>query len=145
MSAAPARRRPGADSPIKLTAQVEEVRTAATVPVAPEPAVPVEQASAQPQRTASQRNTPATTPAPPPAIDPDATEPATFSICKTVKKSAETAVLRTAGYPGGYTSMKALVEGSIERELVRLADAFNGGEPFPPNEGEFRRGRPFGS
>ncbi|KRE28233.1 hypothetical protein ASG80_21375 [Agromyces sp. Soil535] len=78
-------------------------------------------------------------------MDSEATETATFSIRKTVKKSAETAVFRTAGYPGGYTSLKALVEGAIERELVRLADEFNGGEPFPPNEGGFRRGRPFGS
>lgn len=145
MSAAPARRRPGVDSPIKLTAQVEEVRTAATVPVQPEPAVTEPAAAPRPQRAAAQRSKPAPAPAPAPALDSDATEVTTLSLRRTVKKSAETAVLRTAGYPGGYTSMKALVEGAIEREVARLADEFNGGEPYPPNEGGFRRGRPFGS
>lgn len=40
--------------------------------------------------------------------------------------------------------MKALVEGAIEREVARLADEFNDGESFPPNECGFRRGRPLG-
>lgn len=144
---APARRRPGAESPIKLTPQVEEVRTAASVPMQEAaPAVsPQEQPPAPAKTATAKRRKPAAVTTPMPAGDSDATEPATFNLRSVVKKSAETAVLRTQGYPGGYTSMKALVEGALERELARLADEFNGGEPFPPNEGGFRRGRPLGS
>ncbi|WP_414172995.1 hypothetical protein [Clavibacter tessellarius] len=39
-----------------------------------------------------------------------------------LKKRAQTAVLRTAGVPGGYKSFAALVDGALERELTRLAD-----------------------
>lgn len=69
----------------------------------------------------------------------------TFALRTSLKKRAETAVLRTAGYEGGYKSMAALVEGALERELERLAVEFNDGEPFPQNTGGFRQGRPLGS
>lgn len=69
----------------------------------------------------------------------------TLSIRASVKKRAETAVLRTSGYDGGYKSMSALIEAAVEHELEKLAIEFNNGEPFPPNGGEFRQGRPLGS
>lgn len=75
----------------------------------------------------------------------DGKKAVTFAIRTSLKKRAETAVLRTAGYEGGYLSMAALLEGAIERELERLADEFNDGEPFLVNVGSFRRGRPAGS
>nr|WP_255453881.1 GMC oxidoreductase [Cryobacterium sp. Hz9] len=62
-----------------------------------------------------------------------------------LKKCAETAVHRTAGYEGGYSAMAALVDGALERELARPAVEFNNGEPFPRNVGGFRQGRPLGS
>lgn len=69
----------------------------------------------------------------------------TVRIRSSVKKSAETAVLRTAARLGGYNSMNSLVEAAIERELECLAAEFNGGEPFAPNDGRFRKGRPAGA
>lgn len=75
----------------------------------------------------------------------DAKKAITVAIRESLKKRAETAVLRTAGYEGGYLSMAALIEGAIERELERLAGEFNDGEPFLGNVGSFRRGRPAGS
>ncbi len=62
-----------------------------------------------------------------------------------LKKRAQTAVLRTAGVPGGYKSFAALIDGALERELTRLADELNDGAPYEPNTGEFRTGRPLGS
>ncbi|WP_125778278.1 hypothetical protein [Antribacter gilvus] len=57
---------------------------------------------------------------------------------------AETAVLRTSAFDGGYRSMAALMNSALARELERLAREFNDGEPFPPNTGEYRTGRPIG-
>jgi hypothetical protein len=157
--AAPARRRPGSDSPIKLVADVEQVRTpggvaddaagefggevAATAPTA---------APGEPHEQQESTIVPVSSRAPRPAKQPiialpadDGKTPVTFSLRTTLKKRAETAVLRTAGYQGGYTSMAALVDGALERELERLAREFNNGEAYPPNAGTFRQGRPFGS
>jgi hypothetical protein len=133
---APIRRRPGSTSPLALVPEVEELRTS-----------PVE----EPKQTA----TPAA-PVPPAAapveaaavaelVESDERKAVTFGLRVSLKKRAETAVLRTAGYQGGYTSMAALVEGALERELERLALEFNNGEPFPRNTGGFRQGRPLGS
>ena len=69
----------------------------------------------------------------------------TLQMNSAQKKRAETAVLRTQGYSGGYMTLAALVDGAVERELERLAIEFNDGEPFPPNLGAFRVGRPLGS
>ena len=66
----------------------------------------------------------------------------TFKIRKSNVKRAETAVLRRAG---GYTSMRAFIDGAIEHELARLAESDNGGIPFEPNGEVFTRGRPLGS
>jgi hypothetical protein len=79
------------------------------------------------------------------AVESDEKKAVTFGLRTSLKKRAETAVLRTAGYEGGYSSMTALVDGALERELNRLAVEFNNGEPFPRNVGGFRQGRPFGS
>jgi hypothetical protein len=68
----------------------------------------------------------------------------TFLMPRTLVKTAETAVLRTGGLPGGYRSMTALVNGALARELERLANEFNDSEPYPPNGAEFRVGRPIG-
>lgn len=123
-------------SPIKLTAQVEEVRTSATP----------HQTAKSPSRDLSATGTPASvTPPHPVTAESDARRAVTYMIRVALKKSAETAVLRTAGYPGGYTTMNAFIEGAITHELARLAIEFNNGEPFPPNPGDFRRGRPLGS
>ncbi|GAB3575634.1 hypothetical protein GCM10027406_07450 [Leifsonia lichenia] len=66
----------------------------------------------------------------------------TVRIRLNMKKSAETAVLSTSGRLGGYRSMNSLVEAAIQRELDDLATRFNHGDPFPPNDGRFRKGRP---
>ena len=79
------------------------------------------------------------------SVDSDEKKAVTFGLRTSLKKRAETAVLRTAGYEGGYNSMAALVDGALERELARLAIEFNNGEPFPRNLGGFRQGRPLGS
>lgn len=126
---APSRRRPGSASPIRLLPEVEEVRTPPAME--PPPAAP------SPTPT---RNAPADD-----AVASDERKAVTFGLRTSLKKRAETAVLRTAGYEGGYNSMAALVDGALERELARLAAEFNNGEPFPRNVGGFRQGRPLGS
>ena len=126
---APSRRRPGSASPIRLVPEVEEVRTPPAME--PLPAAP----SPTPGSSASSA----------PAVESDEKKAVTFGLRTSLKKRAETAVLRTAGYEGGYTSMAALVDGALERELIRLAVEFNDGEPFPRNVGGFRQGRPLGS
>lgn len=133
---APIRRRPGNTSPLALVPEVEELRTS-----------PVEAPSHQ--DTPAAPAAPAAAPAAAvPAVEPiesDEKKAVTFGLRTALKKRAETAVLRTAGYQGGYKSMAALVEGALERELERLALEFNDGEPFPQNTGGFRQGRPLGS
>lgn len=133
---APIRRRPGSTSPLALVPEVEELRTspieepsqrlATAAPVAPAAAPVAAAAVADP-------------------VESDEKKAVTLGLRTSVKKRAETAVLRTAGYQGGYKSMAALVEGALERELERLALEFNNGEPFPQNAGSFRQGRPLGS
>lgn len=75
----------------------------------------------------------------------DEKKQATLNLRRILKARAETVVLRTAGFEGGYSSWNSFVEGALERELQRMADKFNHGEPFPPNNGSFRQGRPLGS
>ena len=126
---APIRRRPGSASPIRLVPEVEEVRTPPAMEAPP--AVP----SPTPTSKAPLAD----------ALESDEKKAVTFGLRTSLKKRAETAVLRTAGYEGGYASMTALVDGALERELERLAVEFNNGEPFPRNVGGFRQGRPLGS
>lgn len=136
----PSRRRPGSASPIKLSPQVEEVRTSTTIdPPAVVPSVDNEPTIAPTPQT-RESNRPRRSP-----VETDEKRPVTFGLRVSLKKRAETAVLRTAGYEGGYSSMAALVDGALERELERLAVEFNNGEPFPRNPGGFRQGRPLGS
>ncbi|SDZ56554.1 hypothetical protein SAMN05216554_0051 [Herbiconiux ginsengi] len=141
----PQRRRPGSASPIKLVPTVEPVQT----PTVTAPEAPVEASAVAPQPSKPAGRKPLKSP---PATAPTATKdaadvktPVTVTIHRSVKKTAETAVLRTAGFPNGYPSFSALVEGAIQRELQRLADEYNGGEAFTPNGGSFRQGRPFSS
>lgn len=165
---APARRRPGGASPL-LSPVVETIHTTAiidepipaTEPVKPPVSQPISaaptptdgpQTSDEPQASAGVSDDAA---APPAASEPaqahpyppelDQRKPTTLNIQRILKSRAETAVLRTAGLEGGYRSWNAFVEGAIQNELKRLADEFNGGEPFDPNLGLFRQGRPLGS
>lgn len=137
---APSRRRPGSASPIRLVAEVEEVRTSNSAATAI--TTPVTVAEARPVAHQEDRDV---DPRPIRPAMSDEKRPVTFGIRISLKKRAETAVLRTAGYEGGYTSMAALLDGALERELERLAAELNNGEPFPPNLGGFRQGRPLGS
>lgn len=84
-------------------------------------------------------------PAPEVYIPPNMKQPVTINMRTALKLRAETAVLRTGHLPGGYRSQVMLIEAALERELTRLETEFNNGEPFPPNVGSFRTGRPLGS
>lgn len=93
------------------------------------------------------KNTNRGTRLPEPGADEDenAKVPTTLQLRTWIRQRAQTAVLRTAGLEGGYTSMQAFVEGAMLRELDRLQREFNNGEPYPPNQQGFRTGRPLGS
>lgn len=131
------RRRPGAGAPFPLIPKVEAIVPALAEP--PIPDLPAERAN-DPLVLHDAR--PTTVPAPTPAESKLAR---TFQLRGSILGGAQTAVLRTGGLEGGYSSLNALVEGAIERELQRLADEFNGGEAFPVHAGKFRAGRPIGS
>lgn len=143
--AAPVRRRPGAGSP--LAVEVEPVRTPATAPA------PVIRAGAVPaprvgesEAAQSAPMSPAAAVQPPserrlsrrtaaPAVPevrevPDAKKPVTVQMRMSLKQRAESAVLLTGGGEGAPRSFAALVDEAVERELARLAEHFNGGEPF---------------
>ena len=149
----PQRRRPGSTSPIKLVPTVEPVQTPAAAPTetpsASTAATNGSSSSPPKKRAATPRQKPVgpPTPAVPAGADhaADVKAPVTVTLRRSIKKTAETAVLRTAGLPHGYQSFSALVEGAVQRELQRLADEYNEGEAFTPNGGSFRQGRPFGS
>lgn len=154
------RRRPGSSSPISLTPKVEEIQTptaaepapAPTPPAASEPApeavsdkpAPAAKRARTGQSSARRASALAAVPSLP-ADDDNTTVPKTIQIRTSLALRAQTAVLRTAPEAGGYRSFAALVNGAIEHELERLAAEFNAGEPFEPNRGGFRTGRPFGS
>lgn len=99
---------------------------------------------------------PASNPAPSAATPPAPEVPAVYipenaktsinmDLLTRLKLRADTAVLRTAGLPGGYRSRGQLMNAALEAELIRLEAEFNNGEEFPPNMGAFRTGRPLGS
>jgi|GEM_PF-3160689 len=166
--ARPPRNRPSGQSPI-LDVQVEQVRMpvndatdagdaqsspeqppAPTAPPSPTP--PPDRASASTAATTeSPGNTPSSTRSRrrrvrQPAdylVGPKATT--SLQLHVELKARAETAVLRTAGQEGGARSLTALLNEAVAREVMRLEDELNGGEPFEPNRGAFRMGRPFGS
>lgn len=131
------RRRPGAGAPFPLTPKVEAI-----VPALAEPSIP-DLPSERAQNPLVPRDArPTSAPGSAPAESKFAR---TFQLRGSILGGAQTAVLRTGGLEGGYSSLNALVEGAIERELRRLADEFNGGEAFPVHAGKFRAGRPIGS
>jgi hypothetical protein len=159
--AAPVRRRPGAGSP--LAVEVEPVRTPATVPDPPaaptiEDVAAAEAPPANRETTVAAAPTPAATAKRPrrtssaPTANTaeqsnefDPKSAVTVQLRTSLRQRAQTAVLQTAGRPGGHRSFAALIDAAIERELARLAAEFNDGEPFERNAGQFRTGRPFGS
>lgn len=148
---APVRRRPGGVSAIRLVADPEAVKTGAdsleeTMPhPASEPPALTEEVKAgrpavAPRDVVAQAEKPVRAP-----DDDRAKEQTSLQLRRALKRRAQTAVLRTGGYENGYRSFAALVEGALERELERLQNEFNAGQPFPENEGGFRIGRPMGS
>ncbi len=142
MAAAPARRRPGATSPIpRLEPHVEAVKTPASTPVTAPQAVNAPEA---PAPTAVVVAPAVQAPVVDQPIIASARKAVTFPMNVKLKKRIETAVLRTQGYPGGYASFTAFMDGAASRELARLEAEFNGGEAFEPNPGRFRAGRPIG-
>ncbi|MFS0701124.1 hypothetical protein AB6N24_14235 [Cellulomonas sp. 179-A 4D5 NHS] len=143
--------------------EVEPVRTPATVPDPPAaPAVekaPVAEAplpdGPKPEEAPRVAATPVKRPrpvssaaspmTPVPSSEPDPKSAVTVQLRNSLRQRAQTAVLQTAGRPGGHRSFAALIDEALERELARLAAEFNDGEPFERNAGQFRTGRPFGS
>lgn len=98
-----------------------------------------------PMPSAQRPPSPAPTSTPPPLMSDDPKVSRTFQLRRRLLAEAQTAVLRTGGYPGGVRSLNALVSQAVEAELQRLAAEFNDGQRFEPNEGTFRTGRPLGS
>lgn len=131
----------------QTTAPIAEQDSAPATAPTPTPSLAPSQQSASPSQpqAAPSWNRSATSPHGdyPPELDEK--KQATLNLRRILKARAETVVLRTAGFEGGYTSWNAFVEGALERELQRMANEFNNGEPFPPNLGNFRQGRPLGS
>ncbi|WP_459279098.1 hypothetical protein [Arthrobacter sp. TMS1-12-1] len=66
-----------------------------------------------------------------------------MKLLDSVIGQAKSAVLHTSGKPGGHRSFAGLVQAAVEREVQRLAEEFNDGQPYESHQGEFRRGRPF--
>jgi hypothetical protein len=124
----------GADSPETTASQ------SASAPVVSTPVVEAGQPAAALRDVVAQAEKPVR-----PPEDDRAKEQTSLQLRRALKRRAQTAVLRTGGYENGYRSFAALIEGALERELERLQDEFNAGEPFPENEGGFRIGRPLGS
>lgn len=140
-------------APAETIAAALEAEQPAAAPTAPEstapeqalvPFPPAAAAATSPVATTSS-TTPPRGSAAPAFADPDTKKATTLAIRRSIKARAETAVLRTAGFEGGYKSWASFVEGALERELQRLENEFNGGVPFPENTGSFRNGRPLGS
>jgi hypothetical protein len=148
---APERRRPGGASAIRLTAEPEVVKTGALpvgatqAEVVADAVLSIQTASAN-LAVASESTATVVSEDPPHRQEEDrAKEQTSLQLRRSLKRRAQTAVLRTGGYEDGYRSFASLVEGALERELSRLEAEFNAGQPFPENEGGFRTGRPMGS
>lgn len=127
---------------IRVMAALEQAETHQTPmqPVSSPPAAPAAASESAPAAAA-----PAPSEVPAVFIAENAKTSVTMDLPTRLKLRADTAVLRTAGLPGGYRSRGQLINAAIEAELVRLEAQFNNGEEFPPNVGSFRSGRPLGS
>jgi hypothetical protein len=124
MSPTPERNRPAGRSPLK--ANIENINTGAQAASVAPVRSPEPQASATP---------------PIPVVDE--TKSVTVKLSSSVIGKAKSAVLATSGKPGGHRSFAGLVQAAVEREVQRLAEEFNDGQPYESHQGEFRRGRPF--
>lgn len=113
--------------PIVVESTQTSARTKKTAPRAAESAKPAEGSTKRVSETAI------------------TSEKITVAINGSLKRRAQTAVLRTAAYPNGHQTLASLVEAAIERELAALEADFNRGKPFPENHAGFRTGRPLGS
>ena len=125
MSPTPERSRPAGRSPLK--ANIENINTGAR-------AAPPVQVAPAPEPQA---------PPTPPAAASDETKSVTVKLSSSIIGKAKSAVLATSGKPGGHRSFAGLVQAAVEREVQRLAEEFNDGQPYESHQGEFRRGRPF--
>ncbi len=125
---------------VRVMASLEPPETRQVTTATPHGAAPP---SPETSPTAVAAPAPAETPAA--FIAENAKTSVNMDLLTRLKLRADTAVLRTAGLPGGYRSRGQLINAAIEAELVRLEAQFNNGEEFPPNVGSFRTGRPLGS
>lgn len=123
MSPTPERSRPAGRSSLKP--QIETINTGAqSAPSAP-------------------RLEPQMAPVPPAPMPNDTKSPVTVKLLDSVIGQAKSAVLHTSSKSGGHRSFAGLVQAAVEREVQRLAEEFNDGQPYESHKGEFRRGRPF--
>jgi hypothetical protein len=135
----------------KPSAAAREPEAAATIPPAPaEPSARVVAPSAPAAAKPTSPTTPsqqasAATPRTPADYLVGQKATTSLALYLELKARAETAVLRTAGQAGGARSLTALINEAVAREVIRLENEFNDGQPFEPNQGAFRMGRPFGS
>jgi len=66
---------------------------------------------------------------------------ATLYISSDVLDQARNAAVHLAGYPARLTLTK-LAEDALRAEIERLKHLYNGGQDFPPRDGELKGGRP---
>ncbi len=66
---------------------------------------------------------------------------ATLYLSAEVLNEARNAAVHLAGYPARMTLTK-LAEEALRRELERLQERYNGGQPFPDRGEDLRGGRP---
>lgn len=118
--------------PMSSMAAAPAPSAAALLPASEQPSAPAATTSTGPDKATD-------------LVPENAKTSVTMDLFTRLKLRADTAVLRTAGLPGGYRSRSQLINAAIESELIRLEAEFNNGEEFPPNVGSFRTGRPLGS
>lgn len=66
---------------------------------------------------------------------------ATLYLPHELLEEARNATVHLAGYPARMTLTK-LAEIALRRELQRLKDVYNHGQPFPPRDEDLKGGRP---
>ena len=69
---------------------------------------------------------------------------ATFQMDRELMERCRDTVVALSGPPVRLTLVD-FVEAAVRKEIARLEEAHNDGEPFPPRDGELRIGRPIGS